>query len=80
MLVALIAFFQCASISFAEGSVMGLPGRELHDVAFEWGRAIDLGPGGYARVHRLGDARFMAAYSAGGGVVARFAPPENLRE
>jgi hypothetical protein len=49
-------------------------------VSIAWDRPIDLGPGGYARVHRLGDARFMAAYSAGGGVVARFAPPENLRE
>jgi hypothetical protein len=49
-------------------------------LTIKWGRPIDLGPGGYARVHRLRDGRFMAAYSAGGGVVARFAPPENLRE
>ena len=59
---------------------MDLSGIESHDVAFEWGSAIDLGPGGYARVHRLGDGRFMAAYSAGGGVVARFASPKNMRE
>ena len=45
-----------------------------------WEKPIDLGPGGYARVHRLADGRFMAAYSAVGGVVARFASQENLRE
>ena len=49
-------------------------------VKIDWSESVDLGPGGYARVHRLADGRFMAAYSAGGGVVARFALPENLRE
>ena len=49
-------------------------------LTIKWDRPIDLGPGGYARVHRLADGRFMAAYSAGGGVVARFASPKNMRE
>lgn len=48
--------------------------------AIEWDEAIDLGRGSYARIHPLKDGRLMAAYSSGGGIVARFASPRNLRE
>ena len=50
------------------------------DSAIRWGRAIDLGPGLYGRVHRLADGRFMAAYEKDGGIVARFATRDNLRD
>ncbi len=44
----------------------------------EWGRPVELGPGGYARMHRLSDGRYMAAYERSGAIFARFAP--SLRE
>ena len=50
------------------------------DSAIHWGRAIDLGPGLYGRVHRLADGRFMAAYEKDSGIVARFAARDNLRD
>ena len=37
-----------------------------------------LGGGGYARVHRLLDGRYMAAYARGDAIVARFATIDNL--
>lgn len=49
------------------------------DIRIEWGESVDLGGGGYARVHRLADGRFMAAYAKGGALVARFASLKNLR-
>ena len=39
-----------------------------------WGEAIDLGPGGYARIRPLADGRLMAAYERGGDMIVRFAP------
>ena len=48
--------------------------------AIEWSEPVDLGNGGYARIHSLRDGRLMAAYSAGGGIVARFASPGNLQK
>lgn len=65
---------------FALFAMRSFCGAASDGLTIKWGSAIDLGPGGYARVHRLADGRFMVAYSAGGGVVARFASPENLRE
>ena len=37
-----------------------------------WGEPVDLGPGCYARIHRLADGRYMAAYSLGGNLTFRF--------
>ncbi len=37
-----------------------------------WGKPVDLGPGAYARIHRLADGRYMAAYSLGGNLTIRF--------
>ena len=42
------------------------------DFEIEWDKPVDLGPGGYARIHRLADGRLMAAYAKGGEIVARF--------
>ena len=42
------------------------------DISISWGGAIELGPGGYARVHRLSDGRLMAAYERGGDLMVRF--------
>ena len=36
-------------------------GAALDGQTIKWGRPIDLGPGGYARIHRLADGRFMAS-------------------
>ena len=65
---------------FAALAVALLHATPSSDIRIEWSESVDLGPGGYARVHRLADGRFMAAYSAGGGVVARFATLGNLRD
>ncbi len=37
-----------------------------------WGQPVDLGAGGYARIRRLADGRYMAAYSRGGNMTIRF--------
>ena len=42
------------------------------DFSISWGKPADLGPGGYARVHRLSDGRLMAAYERGGDMIVRF--------
>ena len=42
------------------------------DFSISWGGPVDLGPGGYARVHRLSDGRLMAAYERGGDMMVRF--------
>ena len=42
------------------------------DISISWDEAIELGPGGYARVHRLSDGRLMAAYERGGDLMVRF--------
>ena len=42
------------------------------DFEIEWDKPVDLGAGGYARIHRLADGRLMAAYAKGGEIVARF--------
>ena len=44
------------------------------DFEIEWDKPVDLGPGGYARIHRLADGRLMAAYSAGGASLRTRAP------
>ena len=41
-------------------------------ISVSWDPPVDLGPGGYARVHALQDGRLMAAYSTRTGIVARF--------
>lgn len=48
------------------------------DVNISWLERFDLGRGAYARVHRLSDGRFMAAYSRDDAIVARFASIEDL--
>ena len=45
-----------------------------------WGEAVDLGPGGYARIRPLADGRLMAAYAQGADMVVRFARREDLRD
>ena len=53
----------------------GKPPREcrtLQPVQVNWGKPIDLGPGGYARIRRLADGRYMAAYALGGNMTIRF--------
>lgn len=40
----------------------------------EWDKPVELGAGGYARIHRLADGRLMAAYSAGGASLRTRAP------
>ena len=42
------------------------------DISISWNEAIELGPGGYARVHRLSDGRLMAAYERRGDLMVRF--------
>ena len=58
---------------------MGVALSAHADSIIQWGRAIDLGPGLYGRVHRLADGRFMAAYEKDGGLVARFASIGDIR-
>ena len=40
----------------AEGGV-----SEPQPLQATWGQPVDLGPGGYARIRRLADGRYMAA-------------------
>ena len=47
--------------------------------AVRWGEAVDLGPGGYARIRPLADGRLMAAYERGGDMVVRFARRGDIR-
>ena len=47
----------------AEGGVSEPPPLQA-----TWGQPVDLGPGGYARIRRLADGRYMAAYSRGGNM------------
>ena len=42
------------------------------DISISWDEAVELGPGGYARVHRLLDGRLMAAYERRGDLMVRF--------
>ena len=51
----------------AEGGVSEPPPLQA-----TWGQPVDLGPGGYARIRRLADGRYMAAYSRGGNMTIRF--------
>ena len=37
----------------------------------EWGKPFSLGTGGYARIHRLSDGRYMLAYGRGANMAAR---------
>ncbi len=46
--------------------------RTLQPVRATWGAPVDLGPGGYARIRRLEDGRYMAAYALGGNMTIRF--------
>ncbi len=46
--------------------------RTLQPVQATWDKPTDLGPGGYARIHRLADGRYMAAYTLGGNMTIRF--------
>ena len=46
--------------------------RTLRPVQATWGKPVDLGPGGYARIRRLADGRYMAAYAHGGNMTIRF--------
>ena len=53
----------------------GKPQRDcqtLRPVQATWGKPVDLGPGGYARIHRLVDGRYMAAYTLDGNLTVRF--------
>ena len=47
--------------------------------AVRWGEAVDLGPGGYARIRPLADGRMMAAYERGGDMIVRFASRDDIR-
>ena len=54
---------------------VGKPPRDCQTtvpVQATWGKPVDLGPGGYARIHRLADGRYMAAYALGGNMTIRF--------
>lgn len=42
------------------------------DFAIEWGEPFSLGAGGYARIHRLSDGRYMLAYGRGANMAARY--------
>ena len=44
----------------------------LGKISVEWGDAKLLAKGGYARVHRLNDGRYMAVYSSGGDGCLKF--------
>ena len=46
--------------------------RTAATIQATWGKPIDLGPGGYARIRRLADGRYMAAYALGGNMTIRF--------
>ena len=35
------------------------------ELKIEWGKPFSLGAGGYARIHRLSDGRYMLAYGRG---------------
>ena len=62
-----VSFSFCAMSAQKEG-----------DVKISWLERFDLGGGGYARVHRLLDGRYMAAYARGDAIVARFATIDNI--
>ena len=57
-----------------------LRSRQGRSIRIEWKKSIDLGGGGYARIHPLSDGRLMAAYAKGGSIIARFASPERLEK
>ena len=74
---AVIVVLQLALAVFAAYAALPLRAAPFEGLSVKWGRPIDLGGGGYARMHRLADGRFMAAYAKDGGVVARFATLKN---
>lgn len=49
------------------------------DFEIEWDKPINLGPGGYARIHRLDDGRYMAAYSTGANLAVKFSKKDDIR-
>ena len=50
------------------------------DLAVEWGEPIEIGRGAYARIRRLKDGRYMAAYDEGGNLTVKFSNSGNIRE
>lgn len=59
-----------ASALFASALLAAAPAAA--DFEIEWGAPYSLGPGGYARIRRLSDGRYMLAYECGGNVAARY--------
>lgn len=55
------------SLAVLAGTVFASPDFEI-----EWGRPYSLGPGGYARIRRLADGRYMLVYGCGADMAARY--------
>ena len=61
------SIFCLAAVSAKAFDPSMLPKKpSLGKIRVEWDDAKLLAPGGYARVHRLNDGRYMAVYSRGG--------------
>ena len=46
-------------------------GKGKEKISIEWGKPLDVCPGGYGRVHSIGDGRLMLCYSSGGSDYVR---------
>lgn len=67
LICASLALFCLATGSAATSEPNAAPRKSsLGKIRIEWEDAKLLAPGGYARVHRLNDGRYMAVYSRGG--------------
>ena len=62
----------CTALSALLGVFMFHVACAGGDISISWNGPIELGPGGYARVHRLSDGRLMAAYERRGDLMVRF--------
>lgn len=64
--------FLCAEPAFALNPDPAPRRNSLGKISVEWDEPMLLAPGGYARVHRLNDGRYMAVYSRGGDGCVKF--------
>ncbi len=69
--------FRCliVAVSMAACAISAFAGFSI-----EWGGQISLGDGAYARVHKLKDGRYMAAYSKGADLMVRFSKRNDIRK
>ena len=71
----MLSFLATASTLLSCQGAEPYPRKEkLPEICIDWEEPIKLVQGGYGRIHRLNDGRFMAAWSTGGDACFKFSP------